>query len=108
MAYGRFNSLKIRYMEQDTAQAKVWDGAGLISRKMLRRLISQVPVNIPERRRQSIIRELRLTWINLHPFFDENYVMKCLKEESEVFFEAIQNGSVDAALNKIEELLGNP
>jgi hypothetical protein len=60
-AFGFFRAHKIRvlYLDQDEFEAKVWDGAGVISRRMLRRIISQVPTTLPERRRRTIIRELQ-------------------------------------------------
>lgn len=48
----------VQYMELDEIGAKVWDGAGLISRRMLERLIEQLP-DVSDGKRARLIRELK-------------------------------------------------
>lgn len=49
-------TVNIRYLEQDETQKKVWDGAGLISRAMLERLV--IPDGTPPAKRAELLREL--------------------------------------------------
>lgn len=57
-ATGAFASdaVNIRYMQQDDTQKKVWDGAGLISRAMLERLV--IPEGTPPAKRAELLREI--------------------------------------------------
>ncbi|MEO1664996.1 MAG: hypothetical protein AAFU54_10180 [Chloroflexota bacterium] len=52
------DTVNIQYMDQTADEAKVWDGAGLVSRRMLERLIDQLP-DVDERRRTRLVRELQ-------------------------------------------------
>lgn len=49
---------RIAYMTQPPAEAKVWDGAGLISRKMLRKMM--LSEALPPAKREQLERELRV------------------------------------------------
>ena len=57
-ASGSFDSstVNIRYLEQDKTQKKVWDGAGLISRAMVERLM--IPDGTPPAKRAELLREI--------------------------------------------------
>jgi len=57
-ASGSFESstVNIRYLEQDETQKKVWDGAGLISRAMVERLM--IPDGTPPAKRAELLREI--------------------------------------------------
>ena len=57
-ASGSFDSgtVNIRYLEQDETQKKVWDGAGLISRAMVERLM--IPNGTPPAKRAELLREI--------------------------------------------------
>ncbi|MDQ7027047.1 MAG: hypothetical protein Q9P44_16000, partial [Anaerolineae bacterium] len=52
------SELDIQYMDLDDVGAKVWDGAGLISRRMLERMIDEVP-DVSEAKRAQLIREIK-------------------------------------------------
>jgi len=51
------DAVKIVYMEQDDTQKKTWDGAGLISRAMVERLL--IPDGTPPAKRAELLREVR-------------------------------------------------
>jgi|GEM_PF-3331113 len=57
-ASGSFDSrtVNMRYLEQDETQKKVWDGAGLISRAMVERLM--IPDGTPPAKRAELLREI--------------------------------------------------
>ena len=175
-AYGYFpkEEIKVKYMEQTDDEMKVWDGAGLISRKMLNRLTEHVPIGLSKASYKKVMWELRnakrveftlqgigmngnggqdkghcivaedlgeydfvlprdtkrevtmnsgeafvgisfvhgtddmrldlQSIINLYPFFDVDYMMDCLKEESKVFIEGVKSGEIDAALSRIDKI----
>jgi hypothetical protein len=48
----------IQYMDLDDIGVKVWDGAGLISRSMLERMIAELP-DVSESKRAQLIREIK-------------------------------------------------
>ncbi len=50
------DSVNIHYLEQDETQQKVWDGAGLISRRMIERLM--IPEGTPPAKRAELLREI--------------------------------------------------
>jgi len=49
-------TVNVRYLEQDETEKKVWDGAGLISRAMLERLV--IPDGAPPGKRAELLREV--------------------------------------------------
>ncbi len=49
-------SVSIRYLDQTSNEQKLWDGAGLISRKMLERLM--IPDGAPPAKRAELLREI--------------------------------------------------
>ncbi|NKQ35415.1 MAG: hypothetical protein HF973_07335 [Chloroflexi bacterium] len=51
------DNVRVAYMEQSPEEAKVWDGAGLISRKMLRKMM--LSDDLPSAKRDRLERELR-------------------------------------------------
>jgi hypothetical protein len=51
------NDITIAYLEQSPAEAKVWDGAGLISRRMLRKLV--LVEDLSPTKRERLEQELR-------------------------------------------------
>ena len=51
------DNVRVAYMEQSPEEAKVWDGAGLISRKMLRKMI--LPDDLSPAKRDRLEQELR-------------------------------------------------
>lgn len=53
--YGWFNSIDIRY---DRSDSKVYDGAGIVSRALLKRLIARLPEGLPDWKRRLLKREL--------------------------------------------------
>ena len=57
-ASGSFDNstVNIRYLDQDETQKKVWDGAGLISRAMVERLL--IPDGTPPAKRAELLREI--------------------------------------------------
>lgn len=59
--YGFFprESISVRYLEQDEAGMKRWDGAGRISRRLLLRLIAELPPELPIHKRRQMEHELR-------------------------------------------------
>ena len=50
-------AVSIRYLDQTSDEQKLWDGAGLVSRKMLKRLI--IPPDAPPAKRAELLREIR-------------------------------------------------
>lgn len=158
--------MNIRYLEQDSDQAKVWDGAGVISRSFLNKVsttgmdkikakrvrkelahASHVEFTIVTERGQdkghAIVSDsidcdlivptdtkkevsinnvdtaffginfvhgsddMRLdmqSTVNLYPFFTEDYMLQCVREEGELFVDAIESGKTEQALNKIDGL----
>lgn len=171
----------VAYMEQTPEQAKVWDGAGLISRKMLRKLVLSEELPPAKRERletelrharrveftvmtpkgqdkghamvaddlrdengrsvdfllpQDTKKEVRLdpaassgprtfvggptfvglsfvhghndmrldiqSLINLHPFFGEDQLLDWLKDEGELFVQAVETGQVAEAMGRID------
>lgn len=57
-ASGSFSNetVNVRYLEQNDTEKKVWDGAGLISRAMLERLV--IPEGTPPAKRAELLREI--------------------------------------------------
>lgn len=53
------DTVDVRYLEQTEREAKQWDGAGRISRALLLRLIDHLPDELPPRKRDEMIHELR-------------------------------------------------
>lgn len=51
-------AVHIQYMTQSKRDAKVWDGAGLVSRALLRRLIAQLPADLSAAKRREMTHEL--------------------------------------------------
>jgi hypothetical protein len=51
-------AVHIQYLSQRQREAKIWDGAGLVSRAMLRRLIAQLPVGLSAAKRREMTHEL--------------------------------------------------
>lgn len=58
--HGRFglDEIKIKHLNQDEREAKVWDGAGLINRRTLLRLIDQLPADLSRAKRKTVIGKL--------------------------------------------------
>ena len=52
------DEITVRYLQQDEFEKKIWDGAGRISRKLLLRLIEQLPTNLSPSKRRELIHEL--------------------------------------------------
>jgi hypothetical protein len=50
-------TVQIRYLDQDERERKVWDGAGLISRAMLERLV--IPPGCSPAKREELLREIQ-------------------------------------------------
>ena len=167
----------IAYMEQTPAEAKVWDGAGLISRQMLRKLVLSEGLSPAKRERletelrharrveftvmtpkgqdkghamvadnlrdengrsvdfllpQDTKKEVQLdpstgsgqagqtfvglsfvhghndmrldiqSLINLHPFFQEDQLLYWLKDEGELFTQAVETGQVAETMGRID------
>lgn len=177
---GFFNpgDVNIAYMEQSPEEAKVWDGAGLISRQMLRKLVlseakgmmlsddltpakrERLETELRHAKRveftvmtpkgqdkghaivadslrdengrpidfllpQDTKKEVRLdngrtfvglsfvhghndmrldiqSLINLHPFFQEDQLLAWLKDEGELFTQAVETGQVAEAMGRID------
>ncbi len=49
-------TVNVRYLEQNETEKKIWDGAGLISRAMLERLV--IPEGTPPAKRAELLREI--------------------------------------------------
>lgn len=164
------DDVRIAYMEQSPQDAKVWDGAGLISRRMLRKMMLSEELSPAKRERlevelrharrveftvmtpkgqdkghaivadnlrdengrpvdfllpQDTKREVRLdngrtfvglsfihghndmrldvqSLINLHPFFQEDQLLDWLKDEGELFVQAVETGQVAEAMGRID------
>lgn len=171
------NDVQVAYMEQSPEEAKIWDGAGLISRKMLRKMMLSDDVSPAKRERleielrhaqrveftvmttkgqdkghalvtddlrdengrpvdfllpQDTKKEVRLdpstgsgqagrtfvglsfvhghndmrldiqSLINLHPFFQEEQLLDWLKDEGELFVQAVETGQVAEAMGRID------
>ncbi|MCZ7673837.1 MAG: hypothetical protein M5U34_45310 [Chloroflexi bacterium] len=164
------DDVRVAYMEQSPEEAKVWDGAGLISRKMLRKMILAEDLSPVKRERletelrhakrveftvmtprgqdkghaivaddlrdengrpvdfllsQDTKKEVRLdngrtfvglsfvhghndmrldiqSLINLHPFFQEEQLLDWLKDEGDLFVQAVQTGQVAEAMGRID------
>lgn len=167
--------VNIAYMEQSLEEAKVWDGAGLISRQMLRKLVLSEELSPAKRERletelrhaqrveftvmtpkgqdkghaivaddlrdengrpvdfllpQDTKKEVRLdpsassgprtfvglsfvhghsnmrldiqSLINLHPFFQEEQLLDWLKDEGQLFTQAVETGQVAEAMGRID------
>lgn len=167
--------VNIAYMEQPSEEAKVWDGAGLISRRMLRKMMLSEELSPAKRERletelrytqrveftvmtpkgqdkghamvaddlrdengrpvdfllpQDTKKEVRLdsstsseprtfvglsfvhghndmrldiqSLINLHPFFQEVQLLHWLKDEGELFVQAVETGQVAEAMGRID------
>ncbi|MBX3059863.1 MAG: hypothetical protein KF770_25705 [Anaerolineae bacterium] len=169
---GFFNpdDVSIAYMEQPPEEAKIWDGAGLISRRMLRKMM--LSEDLPPAKRERLENELRharrveftvmtpkgqdkghaivadnlrdengrpvdfllpqdtkkevrlengrtfvglsfvhghndmrldiQSLINLHPFFQEDKLLDWLKDEGELFVQAVETGQVAEAMGRID------
>jgi hypothetical protein len=52
------SEIDVRYMDLDDAGLKIWDGAGLVSRRMMERLIDQLP-DVDDAKRARLLRELK-------------------------------------------------
>ena len=162
--------VRIAYMAQSPAEAKVWDGAGLISRRMLRQMMLSEDLTPAKRERletelrhaqrveftvmtpkgqdkghamvaddlrdengrpvdfllpQDTKKEVRLnngrtfvglsfvhghndmrldiqSLINLHPFFQEDQLLDWLKDEGNLFVQAVETGGVAEAMGRID------
>lgn len=57
-AFFNAEDVNIHYMDLDTDGAKIWDGAGLVSRDMLLCMVDQLP-DVSEHERAQIMRELK-------------------------------------------------
>ena len=153
------------YLELDDASMKVWDGAGLVSRKMLQKMILSEKLSPAKRARlerelnhtqrveftimtaagqdkgHAIVvddleadfvlprdtkQEIRLengqtfvgisfvhghddmrldiqSLINLHPFFEEEQLLGWLKDEGDLFLNAIETGSIADMMVRIDQ-----
>ena len=164
------DEVRVAYMTQTSQEAKVWDGAGLISRRMLRRMVLSPGLPAAKRERleaelrharrveftlmmergqdkghaivaddlrdeagrpvdfllpQDTKREVRLTndqtfvglsfvhghnhmrldiqsLINLHPFFYEEQLLDWLREEGDLFVQAVETGQVAEVMGRID------
>ncbi len=164
------NDVQIAYMEQTPDEAKVWDGAGLISRRMLKKMMLSEELSPAKRDRleaelhtakrveftvmtsngqdkghaivsdnlrdangrpvdfllpQDTKKEVRLdngrtfvglsfvhghndmrldiqSLINLHPFFQEDQLLAWLKDEGDLFVQAVETGQVAEAMGRID------
>lgn len=166
------NDVQIAYMEQTADEAKVWDGAALISRRMLRKLATAQGEAVSAEKHDKLETELyyakrveftvmtpqgqdkghaivaddlrdengrpvdfllprdtkkevqlgngrtfvglsfvhghnnmRLdiqSLINLHPFFEEEQLLDWLKDEGDLFVEAVETGQVAEAMGRID------
>ncbi|MFZ1396001.1 MAG: hypothetical protein WAS33_03840, partial [Candidatus Promineifilaceae bacterium] len=169
------DDVRIAYMAQSPAEAKVWDGAGLISRRMLRKMMLSEDLTPAKRERletelrharrveftvmtpkgqdkghamvaddgndtllrdengrsvdfllpQDTKKEVRLengqtfvglsfvhghndmrldiqSLINLHPFFQEEQLLDWLKDEGDLFVQAVETGQVAEAMGRID------
>ena len=164
------DDVNIAYMTQSQEEAKVWDGAGLISRQMLRKLVLAEGLSPAKRERletelryakrveftvmtpkgqdkghaivadnlrdengrsvdfllpQDTKKEVQLdngstfvglsfvhghndmrldiqSLINLHPFFQEDQLLAWLKDEGELFTQAVETGQVAEAMGRID------
>lgn len=164
------DDVRVAYMEQTKEEAKVWDGAGLISRRMLRKMMLFDELTPAKRERletelrhaerveftvmtpkgqdkghaivaddlrdengrpvdfllpQDTKKEVRLdngrtfvglsfvhghndmrldiqSLINLHPFFQEDQLLDWLKDEGDLFVQAVETGQVAEAMGKID------
>lgn len=169
------NDVQVAYMEHSPEEAKIWDGAGLISRQMLRKMILAEDLSPAKRERletelrhaqrveftvmtpkgqdkghalvaddlrdengrrvdfllpQDTKKEVRLdpsassgphtfvglsfihghndmrldiqSLINLHPFFQEDQLLDWLKDEGELFVQAVETGQVAEAMGRID------
>lgn len=167
--------VRVGYMAQSPAEAKVWDGAGLISRRMLRKMMLSEELSPAKRERletelrhaqrveftvmtpkgqdkghamvaddlrdengrpvdfllpQDTKKEVRLdpsassgprtfvglsfvhghndmrldiqSLINLHPFFQEDKLLDWLKDEGNLFVQAVETGQVAEAMGRID------
>ncbi|WP_420640466.1 hypothetical protein [Candidatus Leptofilum sp.] len=162
--------VRVAYMAQSPAEAKVWDGAGLISRKMLKKMMLSDELTPAKRERletelryaqrveftvmtpkgqdkghaivaddlrdengrsvdfllpEDTKKEVRLengrtfvglsfvhghndmrldiqSLINLHPFFQEDKLLDWLKDEGNLFVEAVETGQVAEAMGRID------
>lgn len=169
---GFFNpdDVNVAYMDQSPDEAKVWDGAGLISRKMLRKMRLSEDMSPAKRERlgnelryakrveftvmtpkgqdkghaivaddlrdengrsidfllpQDTKKEVRLnngrtfvgisfvhghndmrldiqSLINLYPFFEEDTLLDWLKDEGDLFVQAVETGQVAEAMGRID------
>ncbi|MCC6604711.1 MAG: hypothetical protein IT327_15995 [Anaerolineae bacterium] len=169
------DDVRVAYMTQSPAEAKVWDGAGLISRRMLKKMMLSQELSPAKRERletelrhaqrveftvmtpkgqdkghaivaddlrdengrpvdfllpQDTKKEVRLdpsagsgprtfvglsfvhghndmrldiqSLINLHPFFQEEQLLDWLKDEGELFTQAVETGQVAEAMGRID------
>lgn len=162
--------VRVAYMTQSPAEAKVWDGAGLISRRMLKKMMLSETLSPAKRERleaelrhasrveftimtpkgqdkghaivaddlrdengrpvdfllpQDTKKEVRLengrtfvglsfvhghndmrldiqSLINLHPFFEEEQLLGWLKDEGDLFIQAVETGQVAEAMGRID------
>lgn len=167
--------VRVAYMAQSPAEAKVWDGAGLISRRMLKKMMLSEELSPAKRERletelrhaqrveftvmtpkgqdkghaivaddlrdengrpvdfllpQDTKKEVRLdpsassgprtfvglsfvhghndmrldiqSLINMHPFFQEEHLLDWLKDEGELFVQAVETGHVAEAMGRID------
>lgn len=162
--------VRVAYMAQSPAEANVWDGAGLISRKMLKKMMLSDELTPAKRERletelrhaqrveftvmtskgqdkghaivaddlrdengrpvdfllpEDTKKEVRLengrtfvglsfvhghndmrldiqSLINLHPFFQENRLLDWLKDEGNLFVQAVETGQVAEAMGRID------
>jgi len=162
--------VRVAYMAQSPAEAKVWDGAGLISRRMLKKMMLSEELSPAKRERletelrraqrveftvmtpkgqdkghamvsddlrdengrpvdfllpQDTKKEVRLengstfvglsfvhghndmrldiqSLINLHPFFQEEQLLDWLKDEGNLFVQAVETGKVAEVMGRID------
>lgn len=169
---GFFDEVKRRYLDEVFPEGtsdhdeKTWDGAGLVSRKILLKMIEQLPENLDPRSRARIERELRKaqrveftimtsegqekghaivhetmeddfvlprdikgqvklkggkdyvafefphgaedmridiqSLINMHPFFDEGQLISWMRQEGEVFMDAVKSGDIAEAMRRVD------
>ena len=164
------DDVKIAYLEQTEDEAKIWDGAGLVSRAMLQKMMlgndlssakriqlewelkhakrveftvmtpngqdkghaivaedlrddagNPVDFLLPQDTKGEISLHNGKTWvgfnfvhghnqmrldiqslINLHPFFEEEQLLAWLKDEGDLFLEAIQSGEIREVMGRID------
>jgi hypothetical protein len=164
----RKSTINIEYMEQDDREAQIWDGGGVVSRKMLIRMIRKLPILTDKQKYRAkqylktakrveftiltdkgqdkghaMVTDEDVEWdfllpqdtkdqirfnnnsvfvgfdfphgsdehlldmqsmMNLYPFYDEEYMTTCLKQEGQVFIQGVETNKAEIALKKIGHL----